>query len=121
MIVKNPKPSKSIDIEINFKGVGGHSSVPFKLKNPIVASFDFIHLIENKVWWSFSQFENVSLEPVDYDSGTKSNVVPETAYLKLHGAYSENEQLKKIKEIVKAGLIAIKDNYGVDSSVKFSA
>lgn len=120
MIEKNPERKNNVEIKINFKGKGGHSSTPFRLKNPIIASLDFIHLLENNIWWGFSQFENVVVEPVDYDAGTKSNIIPETAFLALHGEYSENEQLEKIKKFVNKSVEAVKSNYDVDSTVEFS-
>lgn len=120
MIEKNPERKNKVEIKIDFKGIGGHSSVPSKAKNPIVASLDFLHILENKVWFGFSQFENVIVEPVDFDAGTKSNIIPDKAFLSLHGEYSEPKQLEKIKEFVAKSALAIKESYGVESSVNFS-
>ena len=97
MLEKNPKRRGSFYSQINLHGLGGHSSVPFKTHNPLIAGSDFIHLVQNKVWWEFSQFNNVSLVPVNFDSGIKANIIPETAEITFYGEYSDAIEFEKLK------------------------
>ena len=119
MLEKNPKPVGSFYSIINLHGLGGHSSTPFKTHNPLVAGFDFIHAVQNKVWWEFSQFNNVSLLPVDFDSGTKANIIPETASITLYGEYAEEAEFEKLKEIISSALDAVSAYYHVTYSLSY--
>lgn len=121
MIEKNPARTKKVDFLVTLKGIGGHSSKPHIAKNPVLAGFELLHLVQNKVWWSFSQFENVVLAPVDFDFGTKQNIIPESGSLKLSGEYSEEGQFDKLKKIVEDAAEAIKVNYGVNSEITVKA
>lgn len=116
MIEKNSERSRKIEIEINLKGVGGHSSRPHISKNPVVAGFEVLHLVSNRLWWGFSQFENVAINPVAFDFGTKQNIIPESGSLKLAAEFSTDEQYQKIKQIVEKSLEAVKINYSVEST-----
>ena len=119
MLEKNPKRTGSFYSQINLHGLGGHSSVPFKTHNPLVAGFDFIHIVQNKVWWEFSQFNNVSLLPVNFDSGIKANIIPETAEISLYGEYAETAEFEKLKEIISTALEAVSKAYQIDYTVSY--
>lgn len=119
MIEKNPKRTGSFYSYITLHGLGGHSSVPFKTHNPLVAGFDFIHAVQNKVWWEFSQFSNVTLFPVDFDSGTKANIIPETADFTLYGEFSSSEESEKLKEIISSALEAVSTYYHIKYTIAY--
>ena len=119
MLEKNPERTGSFYTQINLHGLGGHSSVPFKTHNPIVAGFDLIHAVQNKVWWEFSQFSSVTLIPLDFDSGTKANIIPETAVLTFYGEYSEAEEFEKLKEIISSALEAVSVYYHIKYTVSY--
>ena len=121
MIEKNPARTKKVKFLVNLTGIGGHSSKPHIAKNPVLAGFELLHLVQNKVWWSFSQFENVVIAPLDFDFGTKQNIIPESGKLLLSGEYSDDIQFKKLKEILEDAAEAIKINYGVNSEIVIKA
>lgn len=119
MLEKNPERKGSFYSQINLHGLGGHSSVPFKTRNPLIAGFDFIHLVQNKVWWEFSQFNNVTLFPVNFDSGNKANIIPETAEISLYGEYVETADFEKLEAIISSALEAISAAYHIDYTVSY--
>lgn len=119
MLEKNPQRKGSFYSLINLHGLGGHSSVPFKTHNPLVAGSDFIHIVQNKVWWEFSQFNNVSLVPINFDSGIKANIIPETAEITFYGEYSEASEFEKLKEILTSALQAISTTYQIEYKISY--
>lgn len=118
MVEKNPERTRKVVVSVELKGVGGHSSKPHVSKNPVVAGFEFLHLVQNRLWWGFSQFENVAIVPVEFDFGTKQNIIPESGSLKLAAEFSTDGQFAAIQQIVKNALEAVKVNYAVDSTHK---
>lgn len=119
MIERNAERKFNMNIKINFQGVGGHSSRPYEAKNPVVAGFDFIHALENNLWWGFSQFDNVLVEPVDFECGTQQNIIPDKGFIQLYAEYDDEKNLPKIKEIIDKSLKSVKEAYGVDSTVEY--
>lgn len=119
MAEKNPARTVRFKVTVAILGLGGHSSTPYKTHNPLIAATELIHVITQRIWYEFSAFDNVSLLPESFDSGTKINIIPETASFVLHGEYVDIEQLKKIKEIVTTSSDAIKALYKVEPSITF--
>lgn len=118
MLEKNKKRIYKLLIHIELKGVGGHSSKPYLTKNPIIAGFEIVHIIFNRVWWSFSQFENIVVIPVNADFGTKQNIIPEEGIIEFRAEYSESIHKEKLKNIFSETLQAINSAYGVSSFFK---
>ncbi len=119
MIERNPERTRKFDVRINLKGIGGHSSRPFVAKNPVLAGFEFIHITQNKLWWSFSQFENVELTPVAFEAGSAANIIPETVALTLHAEYATDAQEELLKQIIAQTQEAVNAGYQVSSTATY--
>ncbi len=119
MLEKNPKRTGSFYAHIELLGLGGHSSTPYRTRNPLVAGFEFIHAVQNNVWWGFSTFNNVTLFPVDFTSGVKANIIPETASITLYGEYAEKTEYETLQTIIRTSLDGIKALYHVDYTVTY--
>lgn len=83
----NPDRTRSFYAVIALAGLGGHSSVPHKAHNPIIAGNELIRIVAGKIWFEFDSFDNVTFFPVDFTAGTKANVIPDNAFLKYYGEY----------------------------------
>lgn len=119
MSVELTKKIGAFYADININGLGGHSSVPFKTHNPVIAGFETIHTINTRVWFEFDSFDHVSLLPVEFQAGTKENIIPETAKLKFYGHYGSEEQKAHLKEVLETSLDSIKNLYHVDYELTY--
>lgn len=105
--------------EIAILGLGGHSSVPFRTHNPVIAGFELIHTVNTRVWFEFDSFDNVTLYPVSFNAGTKENIIPEEAELKYYGAFADEVQEQHLKDVLVSSLEAIKNLYKVDYRISY--
>lgn len=87
-------------VTIHIQGLGGHSSMPSKTHNPILAATMLIHLVSEKVWFSFDSFDNVSLLPISFNAGNRGNIIPETAHILFKAEAATKEQLEKLKVVI---------------------
>ena len=100
MYVQNPDRKIHFVANIMIYGFGGHSSVPFKTHNPILAANEFILSLSQKVWFVFESFDNISIYPILFEAGNKGNIIPETACLSFRVECVTEEQKDKFKEII---------------------
>lgn len=106
-------------IKIVVNGKGGHSSVPHKTVNPLLVASQIISALNAFVAYSFDSFDQVVLVPTVFHSGTKSNIIPDTAELQY------NFRLLDIKygEILKTRVKEIAENvvasYGAEIEYEF--
>ena len=105
------------DLTYKIYGLGGHSQGPFKTKNPILAGLDFIRLINERVLYGFDSFDAVSVKPVALDAGTKGNIIPENAVLKVEIAAEEERQYEHLLDIFANTSSAVEKNWDVTFEV----
>ena len=103
----NPDRTNSFYAVIALMGHGGHSSVPHKAHNPILAANELIRIVAGKVWFEFDSFDNVTFFPVDFTAGTKANVIPDNAFIKYYGEYVTEEQYVHLKQVLENALKAV--------------
>ncbi len=115
----NPDRTAGFWADITLTGVGGHSSVPFKTHNPINAGFALIQTVQNKVWFEFDSFDNVVLDPIDFNGGIKENIIPDTAQIRYYGAYVTAGQQEQLKQILSNALEALKLTFQVDYKISY--
>ena len=72
-------------VTVTIKGKGGHSSAPYKARNPIVAGNELIRLLSDKMWFELDSFDNAMLVPVSFNGGYQYNVIPDTAEIAFYG------------------------------------
>ena len=115
-----PNPDRKIHFTVNIKihGLGGHSSVPSKTYNPILAANEFILSLTQKVWFGFESFDNIKLYPIFFEAGNKGNIIPETADLSFRGECVTEEQRGKVEKIIRRVAESIETSHQVKSEWK---
>ncbi len=120
MAEKNPKRTETFDIAVHIIGLGGHSSTPFKTHNPVIAGFELIHAVTQRLWYEFDAFDNVALYPVSFSAGTKSNIIPETAELVLRAEFVTESQARQLKSLIETSADAVSALYQVHYKARYS-
>lgn len=113
----NPERTTGVYIHLKLTGTGGHSSVPHKSHNPIIAGFELINLLNSKLWYAFDSFDNVFFHPLSFQSGVKGNIIPDDAELTYYGEYVTEEQYAKFKAILQTALDGIRLVHHVEGKV----
>jgi amidohydrolase len=93
-------------IIIDIQGKGGHSSRPHKTVNPLIVATEIISAVENFAAYGFDSFDQVVLVPTVLHTGTKSNVIPETAHLEINYRFFDI----KYKDILEKGVFQLAQN-----------
>ena len=106
-------------VTIELRGMGGHSSVPYKTHSPLIAGTELIRIISDKLWFELDSFSNVILTPVAFDGGLKHNVIPDDATIKYYGECANFEQFRALQKIMHESLEAAKLAYSVTYSISF--
>ncbi len=117
MSLENPERTVQFEATIELAGVGGHSSVPYKTHNPVNAGFALIRLVQDKVWYEFNSFDNVTMEPVDFAGGIKENIIPDDARLTYYGTCGTEAEKEKLLQILQEALDAIAEGYHVKGQI----
>ncbi len=93
------------EVEIDITGRGGHAAYPQFSVDPIVVSAELIMSLQTVVSRSINPFEPVALTIGRLESGTKHNIIPQTA--KLYGTFRTMDEevrkkvMERIEEVVK--------------------
>lgn len=91
-------------INITVKGVGGHGAYPHRTKDPIVLASQIVLALQTIVSREVSPLDNAVVTVGAIHAGTKNNIIPDNAYLKLTvRSYKDevrNQIIKSIKRIV---------------------
>lgn len=103
----NPKRTYGVSVHLKLTGTGGHSSVPHKSHNPIIAGFELINLLNSKLWYAFDSYDNVFFYPLSFQAGVKENIIPDSAKIIYYGEYVNEEQYEKFAEILQTVLKGI--------------
>lgn len=119
-IWKHSTPDRTIRFKatIHLIGKGGHSSVPFRARNPIVAGTELMQMLMDKVWFEFDSFDDLVLIPVAMDSGSRHNVIPDEALLEYYGECREESVYCHLIDVTKEALTAIEVGYKVKYKVE---
>lgn len=105
--------------QIRLLGKGGHSSVPYRTHNPIIAGNELMQMMMDKVWFEFDSFDDVVLIPVQMDSGSRHNVIPDEALLVYYGECRGEEAYRHLQTIMKESLQAAELAYKVKYKITF--
>jgi metal-dependent amidase/aminoacylase/carboxypeptidase family protein len=105
--------------KIQLMGKGGHSSVPFRTHNPIIAGNELMQILMDKLWFEFDSFDDVVLLPVEMDSGSRHNVIPDEALLVYYGECRGEEAYRHLQAIMKESLQAAELAYKVNYRITF--
>ncbi len=89
-----------LSAKITVNGKGGHSSVPFKCHDPIVTAAEIINIITARLAYEFDSFDNFRFEPVEFNAGQKSNIIPDTADITYEGVFETKDEIEKTRKIV---------------------
>lgn len=106
-------------VQIRLLGKGGHSSVPYKTHNPIIAGNELMQILMDKVWFEFDSFDDIILVPIEMESGSRHNVIPDEAVLVYYGECRGDEAYRHLQTIMKESLQAAELAYKVRYKVSF--
>ena len=113
MYVPNSDRNIYFTVDIRIHGLGGHSSVPSKTYNPILAANELILSLAQKAWFGFDSFDNINIYPVLFEAGSKGNIIPETACLSFRGECVTEEQREKLEQITERAAESIEISHRV--------
>lgn len=119
MYEKNPDRTRFFTASLTIQGKGGHSSVPYKTRNPILPAFTLLQVTAEKLLYEFTSFQNVALIPLSFDAGSQQNIIPDTASLTLRGEAANPEDSEKLKAVLTGSISALEALYQVTISSKF--
>ncbi|MDD5930500.1 MAG: peptidase dimerization domain-containing protein [Spirochaetales bacterium] len=111
MYKKNPERNIFFNVALNILGKGGHSSVPYLTDNPILPGFRLIQIINEKLLYEFSSFQNVAFFPYYFDAGSTQNIIPDNAVLKFQGECTNIEDKQQLLEIFTLTVKALENIY----------
>jgi hippurate hydrolase len=106
-------------VEIIIKGKGGHSSTPHKTHNPIIIGFEIINAINAKLAYEFDSFDDFTLVPTAFESGTKENIIPEEAKVTYQGVFLSFSYSKILYELISKTSEVISELYGATAEISF--
>lgn len=121
MYERNPEREIFFYAKVVLSGKGGHSAVPYLTHNPIPAAFRLIQILNGKLLYEFSSFQNVALIPVSLNAGTRQNVIPDNAELLFRGEASNPEEKQKLYDVLKNTLDALEIIFHIKSKLDFEA
>ena len=89
----------SVDITIN--GVGGHGAAPHKTRDPVVMGAELIMALQTIVSREINPIEPAVVTVGSIHSGTKHNIIPDTAHLQLTVRSFSDETRSRILKAIK--------------------
>lgn len=105
--------------DIYIKGVGGHSSMPQQVKDPILIGAKIVTNLQTIVSRNVDPFNTAVISTASFKSGEEYGVIPDTAH--LTGAVRTFDE--KTREIVKNRMKIITENilraYEAEGEIKF--
>ncbi|MFM2352343.1 MAG: hypothetical protein RL096_824 [Actinomycetota bacterium] len=106
---------------VNFKGAGGHGSMPWLSKDPITPMVEAIQALQTMVAKRFSAFEPVVINTGWIKAGDDhtDNVIPETASFGATIRTFSKENSERIRKFVPELLEGIAKAHGVTVEVEF--
>ncbi|WP_034269071.1 M20 metallopeptidase family protein [Actinospica robiniae] len=75
-----PMMASCSSLHVTVHGAGGHGSAPFRANDPIPAACEMVTALQTAVTRKFDIFDPVVVTVGSFHSGTKENIIPETAH-----------------------------------------
>ena len=97
MYEKNPDRTHFFTASLTIQGKGGHSSVPYQTRNPILPAFTLLQVTAEKLLYEFTSFQNVALIPLSFDAGSQQNIIPRHCKPHLTGGSCQPGRQGKIE------------------------
>ncbi len=114
-----PSLSGNIPWKIVVKGVGGHGSQPWAIVDPIKPAAEILLRISKMQGTAFSAFDPYIISAGLFQSGTKGNIIPETAVMEGTFRYYKQEQADDIPKRVEKIAKNIAESYGAEAETVF--
>ncbi|OQW48597.1 MAG: hypothetical protein A4S09_04150 [Proteobacteria bacterium SG_bin7] len=106
----------SLDIEV--KGVGGHGAYPHKTKDPIVLASQMVMGFQTLISRETSPLDSGVVTVGVFQAGTKSNIIPDSAMLKLTIRSYKDEVREKLVTGVKRIAMGMAEAAGIPNDRK---
>ncbi|MET9328003.1 M20 family metallopeptidase [Tsukamurella sp. NPDC003166] len=106
--------SASHKLVVTVRGAGGHGSMPFRAKDPILAAAQMIAALETMITRTFDIFDPVVLSVGSIHGGTKANVIPETVTFEATVRRFSRESEELLERAITQTLRGVAHANGVD-------
>ncbi|WP_347350897.1 M20 family metallopeptidase [Intrasporangium sp.] len=111
--------SASDELHATVQGAGGHGSAPHQAKDPVPAAAEIVLALQAMVTRQFDVFDPVVLTVGQLHAGTRSNIIPDEAYLEATvRTFSEGSQ-ERMAESAPRLVRQVAAAHGLESSVDF--
>lgn len=111
--------SSSDGLVVTVNGVGGHGSAPHLAKDPITVAAEMITGLQTMVTRQFNVFDPVIISVGMIQSGSKRNIIPESATFEATIRSFSPEAKKKLKTSIPRLLESIAAAHGMGAGVQY--
>ncbi|MDZ4661434.1 MAG: amidohydrolase [Pseudomonadota bacterium] len=105
-------------IDITVKGIGGHGAYPHKTKDPIVLASQIVLALQTIVSREVSPLDNAVVTVGAIHAGTKNNIIPDSAHLKITVRTYKDEVRSHILKSIKRITFGLSEAAGIPKELE---
>jgi amidohydrolase len=107
-------------LRVTVRGSGGHGSMPYRARDPIVVAAEMVTALQTMVTRRFDVFDPVVVTVGSFHAGTKNNIIPPEAYFEATVRSFSPEANAKVADVAVELCRGLARAHGLDADVSWN-